>query len=228
MAWPSPSRHVLAEAFLKGLVAITTTELAALEETARRQAFWISGATELSLVQDALSQIGEGLVAGTPWNEFQESLLTRLETAWAGSVKNPPARLELITRNLGQRTYNAGRWIQMHVPGALESRPYGIFDAILDGRETEICASNNGLILALGHPAWQRRWPPLHHWCRSIVRSLSLTSAAGRGITGEGELAQLETPSPGFGRPPPWEWEPDPASYDPDLYQSWLGKEATM
>ena len=121
MAWISPLKHELALEFLTGLAAVTVDQLAELDETARQQAFWISGATELSLVQDALERIGEGLVAGDPWGEFQEKLLTRLRRDWAGGVADPPLRLELITRNLGQRTYT--RWPL--VSDALPRRPRG-------------------------------------------------------------------------------------------------------
>ncbi len=226
MAWVSPLDHEPARDFLAGLAAVGHSELASLDEAARAQAFWIAQATDLRLVQDVLEQTGRSLVKGEPWGDFQEGLLQRLTNDWQGRVPNPPRRLELIVRNLGMRSYNTGRYRQMMTDGVRAARPFGLFDAIIDGRETPICKANNGLLLPLDDPAWQTRWPGLHHKCRSIVRSLSQSEASRRGgVTPPAERPGPEgTPAEGFGAAPGsrGEWEGmriRPADYDPNAWE---------
>lgn len=234
MAWVSPLDHEPARDFLAGLAAVSRAELDALDEASRAQAFWIAEATDLRLVQDVLEQTGRGLVKGEPWGDFQEGLLQRLTNDWQGRVPNPPRRLELIVRNLGMRSYNTGRYRQMMTDGVRQARPFGLFDAIIDGRETPICKANNGLLLPLDDPAWQLRWPGLHHKCRSIVRSLSQAEASRRGgVTPPAERPGPEgEPQQGFGHAPGsrGEWEGmrlRPTDYDPDLWATAQAKGLT-
>ena len=227
---PGPLEHIEARDYLASLTAVTPEQLRHLEEGARYQAFWIAHAHDASLVQDVLDQIGEQLTTprGQPWGEFQEALLERLEAEWAGRVGDPPRRMELITRNLANRSYNSGRWEQMNRPGPRQARPYRIFDAIVgDGRTTPICLAADGTVLPAGHPYWETHWPPLHHNCRSIVRSLSEEQVRDRG--GPDREPPLEDPlidpRPGFGLDPEVSgvWQPSEGEYSSEVWQA-LGK----
>jgi SPP1 gp7 family putative phage head morphogenesis protein len=53
-----------------------------------------------------------------------------------------------------------------------EALPLLQFDAVIDGRTTEICRPLNGTILPINHPFWKRFYPPNHFNCRSTVRQL--------------------------------------------------------
>ena len=48
-----------------------------------------------------------------------------------------------------------------------ENKPYGLYDAIEDGRESDICKALNGKVYPLDHEFWASFMPPNHHGCRS-------------------------------------------------------------
>ena len=168
---PPPADHEAARRFLEDLTAVTPEEADALSATARRNAFWISHANDLNLVQDVLNEVGARIVSGPDAFEvWKGGLLERLESQWGASVANPGWRAELITRNLAQRAYNAGRWEQL---SKSTTRPYAIFDSIDDLRRSIYCEVRDGTILPVDDPWWDTNSPQVHHACRSIVRGLS-------------------------------------------------------
>jgi hypothetical protein len=45
------------------------------------------------------------------------------------------------------------------------------FDAVLDGRTTDLCKSLNGTVLPKNHPFWAKYWIPNHYGERSTIKS---------------------------------------------------------
>jgi SPP1 gp7 family putative phage head morphogenesis protein len=65
----------------------------------------------------------------------------------------------------------AGKWVD--IIRNKETLPLLQFEAVIDGRTTELCAGLNGTILPVGHAFWNRFYPPNHFNCRSTVRQLA-------------------------------------------------------
>lgn len=69
----------------------------------------------------------------------------------------------------------AGKWVGIEANkdrlGMLE------FDAVIDGRTTELCYSLNGVLKPVNDPFWNKYYPPNHFGCRSTIRQRSGTYA---------------------------------------------------
>lgn len=178
---------------------MTRAEWDALSLEQRRRAFTISQVAQARLVADVQESLERAIRDGVPLGEWQKTVKDSLLKAWAGSVENPPWRLELIYRNAVQTAYSAGRWQQIQHPETRTLRPYLQFDAILDGRTSPICAECNETIRPTDDPWWSGHVPPLHHACRSGVVTLDPEEA--RALGGVKPAPQIDA-SPGFGVPP--------------------------
>lgn len=201
MSWRAPTDtqrfQEAAEWFLRRL-PIDADQFYALTTHWRREAFTITGVAQARVLQDAMTLIDRAMNDGVSYRGFQADALTTLEAAWAGTVNAPAHRVETIYRNAVQTAYNDGRHELMTHPDVLRSRPYWMYDAILDEATTDLCASLNGTILPADDAFWSDHWPPLHHRCRSAVRSLSRSEAERRGITSVPPTEQAES---GWGTP---------------------------
>ena len=198
-----------------------------LEARAKRRAFWVSGAGELRLYSDVFDEIEHALANGTSLGEFKKAVKAKLEAAWAGSVKNPGHRVELIYRNNVQAAYAAGRWHQLQHPALVKYRPFLMYDAVLDARTSEICQACNKTTLPRDDPWWDGHTPPLHHACRSSVRALTKRQGERQGVTGspptiDGEVVAAQD---GFGATPTdIEWQPQADQYPPALWREFENK----
>lgn len=202
---------------------IPAAERRRITARARRRAFWIAGVAQLNVVQDVFGEIRRSLERGEPYEAFQRRVRDRLATAWGG---DNPHRIETILRNAVQSSYNAGRYQQMRDPAVLRVRPFWMFDAVLDSRTSPICKPLDQTVLAADDPFWETHTPPLHHRCRSSIRSLREEQARRRGIATTAPEVQAQE---GFGRAPtdsldvPDELLPR-ADADPELVAQLQGK----
>lgn len=193
----------------------------------RRYTFTIAGLAQLQMVADAQASLHTAILEGQHLREWKKAYLATLESQWAGSVANPGFRASTIWRNAAQRAYTTGRWRAMTDETVLQLRPYWLFDAIIDGRETDICRERDGLIVHHSDPWWDSNYPPLHHRCRSGVRSLSEAQAKARGITKAPVVGTRH--QRGFGAAPTEEdWELDTTGFPQKLQTAWAAKLAAM
>lgn len=81
----------------------------------------------------------------------------------------------------------AGKWVDISKYAA--TLPYLQFDAVMDNQTTQLCQSLNGTILPVGHPFWNRFYPPNHFNCRSTVRQL-----ASGVVTAEDKIPSADIP----------------------------------
>jgi len=201
VSWRAPTDtqrfEEAAEWFLRRL-PITPEQFYELATHWRREAFTITGVAQARVLQDAIDLIDRAMNDGTSLRAFKDEALPKLEAAWAGTVRDPGYRVETIYRNAVQTAYNDGRHELMTDPDVMRARPFWMYDAILDEATTELCASLNDTILPADDPFWSSHWPPLHHRCRSAVRSLSRSEAERRGIT---SVPPTEQPESGWGTP---------------------------
>jgi SPP1 gp7 family putative phage head morphogenesis protein len=226
MPWPvttNPLNFREAEDWFRQRVPVTPDEWDRLELHHRRRAFKIAGVSQADMIAQMHGMIDDGIREGISYDEYSDRMLESLETQWGGSVRNPSGRLETILRNAHQNAYNAGRYYQMTDPGVMQARPYWQYDALLDDTTTDICRERDGIIREATDDFWVRNFPPLHHRCRSSVRSVSRREAEAAG--GETARALQKNPATGWGyRPDRDEWDPDISNYPPELQDAWKRK----
>lgn len=183
MAWAvtsNPDDYDEALAWFRGRVPMLKKDWLALDEQARRRAFTIAGVGRVSVVQDVLTALEDAVKNGETLEDFKAKVGAKLAAEWGG----PNARrVDLIFRNGVQHAYNAGRYTLATFPEVLRARPFWMFDAVLDNRTTPVCRGSDGTILPADHDFWKTHYPPLHHACRSSVRTLTAAEAGERGVS---------------------------------------------
>lgn len=196
---------------------ITREEADTLEGYAKRRAWWISGVSQMDIVNDAHQSIVEAMRKGTPFDEWKKEIAPKLEEAWG---REDSFRIETIFRNATTQAYNAGRIEQINEPHIVEVRPYWMLDVVDDLRTSDTCRRyvKPPVILPASDPWWLTHSPPLHHRCRSGIRSLRQSVAEKKGIS---ETVPDDTVQDGWGIPPNISEPPKPSERDnppdPDL-----------
>ena|GEM_PF-1837180 len=226
MAWSTttdPLRFDEAADWFLGRIAITKGWYEGLALKWRRYTFTAANLATLQMVSDLQASLLRAMREGKHLREWKAEYLPTLEAQWAGTVKDPGFRASTIYRNALQRSYNTGRWTVHTDPAVMAARPYWMFDAVIDGRETDICRERDGKIVRADDPWWQQNYPPLHHRCRSGVRALRESEAAKRGVTTNPAFETM--PQRGFGAAPSAdEWDPDPQKMPGKLREVWEKK----
>ena len=226
MTWhvtADPERFEEALAWFRSRFPVTDEILDALGDYATERAWRVAGVAQLDVVLDVFRELERAIETGATMREFRKSVGVKLAEAWG---KSNAHRIETIYLTNLQKAYNAGRWRQVNDPQVARTRPYLMFDAILDSRTSDICKKRNGTVLLREDPWWHSNMPPLHHRCRSTVRSLRAREAERYGISGEPPRG--DDPAPGFGMPPTAEppFAPDPSKYPDKLFQIYAAKQA--
>lgn len=129
----------------------------------------------------------------------------------------PFPNYDIPARTFLQERYNTERWHQMVSEPVRSVRPFWLYDAIIDGRQTQLCNGYNGTLLPWDDPWWLFRKPPNHWGCRSVIRAVSRSTARRRGITPKPPTV---SPPDGFGRSPGVSSDEiylDPTKYDQRL-----------
>lgn len=200
-------------------VNLTKAQVQTLSEEARQRAFWVSGICQADILQMVYDSIQKAIDSQADFASFKKAVTEKLVNEWAGTVKNPGARIETIYRTNMQNAFAAGREAQLTDPDIINLRPYWMHDSLMDSNTSEICQKRNGIIKAASDPYWNENSPPLHYNCRSAKRSLTLAQAKARGITPDGQLP--DTPAlEGFGaRPVMSNWSPDLSGYSPEIQE---------
>ena len=188
------------------------TEFAEITERARTRGRKASSVEQLQLFQGVLDDAKRAQADGVPFEDFRGPAKRKASLA---------QRLLLPFRNTVQRAYNAGRFAIMNSAIVKRLRPFRMFDAVLDDRTTRICRPRDGTVLPADNPWWNANWPPLHHNCRSSVRTLTFNEAVRRGGISEG-LTGVQT-GEGFGSSPAVttgrEFDPKAKNFDPELFR---------
>ena len=211
-------------------VPMTRAESDALTEWSRTRAFWISGVSNARMIQDVRDSLAAALERGDPFNEWRPLIQAKLRNEWTLSEDASSARLALIYRNASMNAYNKGRHEQMTDPDVLDARPWWMYDAIIDGRTSNICRPLDGTIKRSDDEFWVDHHPPLHHACRSGVTTLD--DYERQELLGGGETRDdgtrvyrndpaddplAEPPQDGFGAIPTDSDSDETEGLDPDL-----------
>lgn len=216
MAWTvtaEPDEYVEAVDWFRSRVPYTWDQYGALEDDARKKAFWIAGQVEIETVQTIFDELDRSIAKGLPLEDFKAAVREKL-----GAKVGPEGyHLDLVFRNWTQQAFNTARWYQLTDPEATLLRSYLLYDSVLDGSTTPHCRAWDGVIRQYDDPCWLTHHPQCHHGCRACLRSLRESEARERGITA---VLPGETPSEGFGLAPPLREGLPPLKrerFDPDL-----------
>lgn len=201
--------------WFKKRVSMPKDEWLELEERAQEKAFTIAGIAQLDLIQSVQDAISAALKSGESMDEFRDKVRDELEGAWG---EERGWHVNLIFQNATQRAYSAGRRAQLMAGDTLAVRPYLKAEPILDGKTSTICEALAGVVLPADSAFWRTHWPPLHHGCRTLIRSLTPAQAEEQGIA---KKAPKVVPDEGFGGSDPLEWQPDLSDYSPDLVKTY-------
>lgn len=212
-----PGRFHEAVDFFRRRVPMHKAQWLQMGTAARQQGFAVADVAQLDVVHQVWLALDDAIARGATFDEFKKTLGPALEADWAGSVANPPDRIDTIFRNAVLQANNAGRDAQMRDPVVLARRPYWQFVDIDDNRECPICTACHGTILPFDDPWWQTHSPQLHHRCRCRRRPLTVAQAEVAGITQAPTTVQADE---GFGAPPAVvapPFEVDLSKYPPEL-----------
>jgi len=182
---------------LRSRIAVSDDEYESLVDAARERAFSVAGLAQQRLVEQVLDTLAKAVERGQGLDEWRRQLGEDLKQAWG---KGSAFRLETIFRNAVQTAYNRGRYQQMTHPTIMRMRPYWMYDAVLDKRTTPICRERDRTVKEATDQWWNSNYPPLHHRCRSAVRTLTRRQGEGRGVTDTSEVES--SPQSGFGAAP--------------------------
>ena len=199
---------------------VTEELLAVLGSYAGQRAWTIAAVADLDLVMTSHALIGRGIEEGWDRKRLGRELRKVL-------TNFSEARCETIARTNVQKAYMAGRWEQLNDPDILDVMPYWVYDAILDGRTTDICTARDGTTLRHDDPWWLSNFPPLHFNCRTNIRAA--TEVEAEMADASKRLPPLDADPPGdtFGRPPPLDapYAPNPSEYTAELFDAYQAKQ---
>lgn len=182
---------------LRSRIAISDDDYETLVAITRMKADDLARLQDLRVCDRVLSSLISAIEKGEGLDEWRRQLSDDIQNAWG---KGSAYRLETIFRNVTQSAYNRGRYKQMRSPVVKRMRPYWMYDAVLDLKTSMICRDRDGKVLSADDSFWNSSYPPLHHRCRSAVRTLTRRQADRRGISDPTTIESV--PEKGFGMAP--------------------------
>ncbi len=188
-----PLKFEEAVRWFEGKVPLLPGEFKQLEAEAKRRAFTMAGVAELDRMAWLHQTLLEAIESGQTLDEWRGRVGERLRS-------RSPVHLETVFRTNVQSAYSAGRWAQLNHPAVRKARPFWMYDAIMDGRTTDICKERHGTVLPVDDPWWRENTPPLHFNCRSGIRALTPEQAKARGVASAPPT--VKPPQAGFGLAP--------------------------
>lgn len=171
-------------AWWKQRTRLTDAEVRALDEGARRRAFYVTGLARRDLVQLVSDGIQAALGNGETLPQFRERIKEAIQAqGWH------ERRVELIFRTNMHAAYAAGRWKK--IQAVKEARPYLQYVARMI-RTRPSHAILHLLVYPVDHDFWRSNYPPNGFRCHCDAITLSARQVERRGLT-----VQKEMPKPG-------------------------------
>ena len=222
-----------AQAYWEKKVPLSAREFYGLVESARINAFTVSGVAEMDMLLGIQESLGRVLAEGQTFKQWKDGLAGTIEKQGWGDW-----RLKTIFQTNIQTAYSVGRYKQM--TAAAQYRPYWMYQAVGDARTRPSHMALNGRTFPHDHEFWDTFYPPNGFRCRCSVVSLSERQVESRGIEVEtenpkGKLieprlpdgtklpARLLMPDRGFdGHPGKEHFKPDLSKYPAHLKQNFL------
>lgn len=157
----------------------------------RARAFWVAGVEQVGLLQDLQRGMAEGLANGTPWPEFRDAWLPKLEGT--GVSAN---RLKLAYDTQVHSAYMGARMAAFQDDDAVDLLTYV---TALDESVRPNHRRMHGVTRPKGDIFWQTHTPPCGYRCRCRLRA----SEADRPGTPDGDARLTVPPDNGFGEGAP-------------------------
>lgn len=146
---------------------ITFADLEKVTDEGVSNYFWIKKSTDLEITTKIQDKMLKALEEGKTFMDFKKELdIEKLGLGedgyyWKGAFDTNIA----IAQAKGQ--------YDEQLEGIEYGFEYGLFDAILDGRETKTCHNLDGKVMLLTDWIEKGLYPPLHYKCRSRIIALS-------------------------------------------------------
>lgn len=198
LKWANDRGAVLSEAYYEEI-----------EKAARSTAFSVSWIEKISQVEAILLSLKDALATGLSFSEWKAGNPAELASMadW---------HTEVVYRNFINTAAHAGMWDRIY--GLNEDsenrkpprRPYILYSAIMDGRQSDFCGQMNGLIRRYDDPIWLTHSPLNHHNCRSTLITLSEDQAKRRSGPTSGMNQDLPTDEQGNPLGPAEGWDYNP------------------
>lgn len=149
------------------------------------RAFTVAKAMRLDILSDIREALDKALAEGTTFEDFKKRLRPTLEDkGWwgrkdmldpaTGEVRNvqlgSPRRLRIMFDTNIRMAHAAGDWAK--IERVKETRPYLMYDAVMDGRTRPQHKGWSGTVLPVDDPFWDTHYPPNGWRCRCRVRQL--------------------------------------------------------
>lgn len=143
--------------------------------------FAVAGAWKEALLADLGAAVLKAMEAGSTPAEFQKDFEAiaakhqwayRGESAWRAAI--------VLNTNL-RSAFAAGKW--QHAQQSKATRPYLMYEAVLDSRTRPLHRQWDGTILPVDHPWWKTHYPPNGWNCRCTVISLAERDLKRRGLS---------------------------------------------
>lgn len=171
-------------AWWKQRAKLTDAKVRALDEGARRRAFYVTGLARRDLVQLVSDGIQAALENGETLPQFKERIKEAIQAqGWH------ERRVELIFRTNMHAAYAAGRWKK--IQAVKKARPYLQYIARMI-RTRPSHAILHRLVYPVDHEFWKSNYPPNGFRCHCDAITLSARQVERRGLT-----VQKEMPKPG-------------------------------
>ena len=132
--------------FWRKKVSVSSRAFYRLAEEYRVRAFTVGGLAQIDQVMAVQKSLERAISQGksmTEWRKNIDGFFTR--AGWTGNTRY---RLDTIFRNNIQTAYSAGRWTQAQE--SIKDRPYGMYDAVDDGRARPSHQAQDGKIFSAG------------------------------------------------------------------------------
>ena len=144
--------------------------------------FWIKKSTDLEVTRKIQDKLLKTLEEGKTYSDFKKELdLESLGLGEDGHYWKSAFDMNMaFAQSRGQ--------YEEQLEGIQYGFEYGLFDAILDGRETETCHNLDGKVMLLTDWIEQGMYPPLHYRCRSRIIAITEEDVKDMGVTVEKKI----------------------------------------
>ena len=143
-------------------------QLDEINEVVISNVFYIKHSTDLEVTKKLYNSLNKNLEQGLTFKDWKEDLGKIADDL---GIKQNGYYLENVYRTNNATAYNAGR--QERQMQTVDSNPYWLYDAIDDGRTSDICLALDGKIYKANNPIWNDIYSPNHYGCRSNIIALS-------------------------------------------------------